>query len=189
KANAYVSALSREMQPLLDRQKLEGLTRFLHNFVKQKSRKKLLPLHPMLGRAFRSLLPTLSPETLATTGLALCYAGVREGTAWQELANLVASGPDGIEPRALAELAWCFSEVRYARPDVFHTLQSKMAGVKQAVNDQEKSVFCWASGNLGFNCSHIFGPAAWSVDKQLAQRTWQRLQHLQQPHGLNTEGA
>lgn len=31
----------------------EGLTRFLHNFVKQKSRKKLLPLHPMLGRAFR----------------------------------------------------------------------------------------------------------------------------------------
>ena len=47
----------------------------------------------------------------------------------------------------------------------------------------------WRLDVEGFNCSHIFGPAAWSVDKQLAQRTWQRLQHLQQPHGLNTEGA
>eukprot|EP00435_Cladocopium_sp_Y103_P043916 s1464_g12.t1 len=194
-----------EMSPLLERPKIEGLTRFLHNFVKQKSRKKLLPLHPMLGLALRSMLPSASPETLAITSLALCYAGVREGSAWQELAKSVASGPQGFNPRALAEpwrsidhsqgfpawhheteeLAWSFSEVRYAHQGVFHTLLRKMEEVKQMANeqDEEKSVFCWASGNLGFNCSTIFGPPAATVDPQLSQKLFQRLD------GLATNGG
>lgn len=29
-------------------------------------------------------MPKADPETLAITSLALCYAGVREGSAWQE---------------------------------------------------------------------------------------------------------
>lgn len=178
RVGTYVKTLETEMSPLLGRQKIEGLTRFLHNFVKQKSRKKLLPLHPMLGLAFRSMLPSASPETLATTSLALCYAGVRGGSAWQELAKTVASGPDGFQPRALAELAWSFAEVRYAHQGVFQTLLQKMEEVKQLANDQEKSVFCWASGNLGFNCSGIFGPPMATVDPQLAQKLFQSFNAL-----------
>lgn len=181
---SYVNVLKTEMSPLLERPKIEGLTRFLHNFVKQKSRKKLLPLHPMLGLALRAMLPSASPETLAITSLALCYAGVREGSAWQELAKSVASGPQGFKPRALAELAWSFSEVRYAHQGVFQTLLRKMEEVKQMANEQEKSVFCWASGNLGFNCSAIFGPPAASVDPQLAWRMFQRLDQLATNEGI-----
>ncbi|CAK9041059.1 2-oxoglutarate-4-dioxygenase subunit alpha-1) [Durusdinium trenchii] len=168
------------MLPLLERSKMEGLARFLHNFVKLKSRKKLLPLHPMLGLALRSLLPNAPSETVAVTSLALCYAGVREGSAWQELAKTIASGPHSFSPRALAELAWSFSEVRYAHQGVFATLLRKMDGVKQMANDQERSVFCWASGNLGFNCSQIFGPPTANVDPQLAQSLFQRLSALGQ---------
>ena len=183
---SYVNVLKTEMVPLLERPKIEGLTRFLHNFVKQKSRKKLLPLHPMLGLALRSLLPTADPETLAITSLALCYAGVREGSAWQELAKSVVAGPQGFNPRALAELAWSFSEVRYAHHGVFHTLLRKMEEVKQMANDQEKSVFCWASGNLGFNCTQIFGPPMASVDPPLAQKLYERFNTLATMDNIQT---
>eukprot|EP00913_Durusdinium_trenchii_P035421 g33147.t1 len=67
---------------------------------------------------------------------------------------------------------------------VFATLLRKMDGVKQMANDQERSVFCWASGNLGFNCSQIFGPPTANVDPQLAQSLFQRLSALGQQSGF-----
>lgn len=175
KVEAYVAALTREMEPLLSRQETEALARFLYNFVQLKSQKKLLPLQPMLGMAYRTLLPALPADALASTGLAMVYSGLREGSAWQELGNRIAAGPDGFNPRALAELAWSFSEVRYARAEVFRILQSKMHGVKQRADYQERSIFSWACGNLGFNASGVFGPASYTVDSQLAQSLWTRV--------------
>ncbi|CAE7700792.1 unnamed protein product, partial [Symbiodinium necroappetens] len=83
KVEAYVAALTREMEPLLSRQETEALARFLYNFVQLKSQKKLLPLQPMLGMAYRTLLPALPADALASTGLAMVYSGLREGSAWQ----------------------------------------------------------------------------------------------------------
>jgi len=188
KVDAYVVALKKEMEPLLSRQETEALARFLYKFVQLKSQKKLLPLQPMLGMAYRTLLPALPADALASTGLAMVYSGLREGSAWQELGNRIAAGPDGFNPRALAELAWSFSEVRYARAEVFRILQSKMHGVKQRADYQERSIFSWACGNLGFNASGVFGPASYTVDSQLAQSLWTRVKSFSsmQPNEMTT---
>eukprot|EP00439_Symbiodinium_sp_Y106_P059757 s3967_g8.t1 len=190
----FHASTSQEMEPLLSRQETEALARFLYKFVQLKSQKKLLPLQPMLGMAYRTLLPALPADALASTGLAMVYSGLREGSAWQELGNRIAAGGQKTDETSCAwlpssgasaywstkELAWSFSEVRYARAEVFRILQSKMHG--------ERSIFSWACGNLGFNASGVFGPASYTVDSQLAQSLWTRVKSFSsmQPNEMTT---